>query len=142
MLRTTGPTCRILLSHARSLHNVSGSGLGSSIPEQSHPNAPLEIDPTLRALLNDVDMSLVRHKSHHLPRVYRELEAQPIEQSLDGRDPTGDEDFYEDDTTGRRDARKSPAADFGSQKIGAVTLPFELQKSISRLISGKKWSRF
>jgi hypothetical protein len=37
---------------------------------------------------------------------------------------------------GPRDARKSPAALFGSQSIGQVVLPFELQKSISLLISG------
>ena len=31
---------------------------------------------------------------------------------------------------------KSPAALFGSRRIGCVVLPFELQRSILRLISG------
>jgi hypothetical protein len=103
--------------------------------DQTHPNAPLDLDPTLRSLLNDVDMSLVKHKSHHPPREYRELEAIPADQSVDNTIAPYDQDL---NTSDRRDTRKSPAALFGSRRVGAIELPFELQKSIHQLIAGKQ----
>jgi len=119
--------------------SASASSSTSQAPlDQTHPNAPLDLDPTLRSLLNDVDMSLVKHKSHHPPRQYRELEAIPADQSVDNTIAPYDQDLNEDNTSDRRDTRKSPAALFGSRRIGAIILPFELQKSIHQLIAGKQ----
>ncbi|KAF8587148.1 hypothetical protein K439DRAFT_1407953 [Ramaria rubella] len=52
-------------------------------------------------------------------------------------EPTEEEEEAEADVHGlfHRNERKSPAASFGSRRIGAVVLPFELQRSITRLIS-------
>jgi hypothetical protein len=139
MLRTARPASfRVLFTPARSIRHATGTGSGSLTQGQSHPNAPLDLDPTFRALLKDVDMSLVRHKSRNPPRVYRELEALPTEQALDDNVENYDEESCEDEIPGRRDARKSPAADYGSQQIGAIVLPLELQKCITHLIAGKK----
>jgi len=40
----------------------------------------------------------------------------------------------EEEELGSRGSRKSPAAEFGSRKIGAVVLPDQLQESVARLI--------
>ena len=116
--------------------NPSASASSTTAPlDQTHPNAPLNLDPTLQSLLKDVDMSLVRHKARHLPRVHRELEAIPTDQSVD--DGVAYDEEYQDNSFDHKDTRRSPAAQFGSRHIGAVVLPFELQKSINRLIAGK-----
>jgi hypothetical protein len=110
-------------------------GLPIRFASSVHPNAPLELDPSLRALLQDVDMSLVHYQNH--PRTPpRQLEALPAHQSLEeevGWETSSEEDAMESD----RKQRKSPAAQFGSQNFGAIVLPFELQKSISSIIASK-----
>ncbi|KAL0951798.1 hypothetical protein HGRIS_008465 [Hohenbuehelia grisea] len=105
----------------------------SSISDTKHPNPPLHLDPSLRALLQDVDISLNQHKHKH---AYarpgpRELEATSVDilPGEDGALATGDDDVEE------HSHRKSPAALFGSQGIGAVILPLELQASINLIIS-------
>ncbi|TFY79446.1 hypothetical protein EWM64_g4571 [Hericium alpestre] len=101
------------------------------------PNAPLDLDPSFKALLQDVDMSLQHHKhpqartGHATPR---ELEIWP-EETVDQE--ASDLEEYEGESRG---SRKSPAASFGSRKIGAVVLPHELQESITTLISGPLFS--
>lgn len=62
----------------------------------------------------------------------RELEAVAIECPEEAEDA---EDFVEGHSE-RSEHRKSPAARFGSKKIGAVVMPTELQKSITALIDG------
>lgn len=60
----------------------------------------------------------------------------------------GDWDILPEDVdyhAGPREARKSPAAAYGSQGIGQVVLPSELQASITTLIEGMSrhyWSIF
>jgi len=95
----------------------------------NRPNTPLDIDPSLRALLKDVDISLLNHKSQHR-HVHRELEvlSTGVDEADVQHEATNEQDYVE---------RKSPAAHFGSQGIGTVVLPFELQKSIDTLISGR-----
>ncbi|TFY68588.1 hypothetical protein EVJ58_g906 [Rhodofomes roseus] len=91
--------------------------------------------------MKDVDMALLRQKSRHptaanpTARVHRELEVYP-------QDETAEDDGYEAepqsshwDVFDPKDGRKSPAAAFGSQNIGAVVLPLELQKSIDHIIA-------
>jgi hypothetical protein len=76
-------------------------------------------------------MSLVNHKTRPSPP--RELEAFPVEETLDEASKIdGSHDPFPEDHL----QRKSPAAHFGSQQIGSVVIPFELQKSINLLIAG------
>lgn len=114
----------------------------SPVSSSHQPNAPLDLDPAFQALLKDVDMSLLQKKSRHISaenrhaRVHRELEVYPQDpRTLDDYAGPEDLDFHEDGPTAK-EARKSPAALFGSQRIGTVVLPFELQNTITRLIAG------
>lgn len=107
----------------------------SSTISAGQPNAPLSLDPSLQALLKDVNISLINHKTR--PSPHRELEVFPAEEVLnetveiDGSHDTSMEDHLR---------RKSPAAHFGSQQIGSVVIPFELRKSINLLIAGQHGS--
>ncbi|PSS29720.1 hypothetical protein PHLCEN_2v2868 [Hermanssonia centrifuga] len=116
----------------RAISSTSAAG-------SNQPNAPVELDPSFQALLKDVDLSILRHKARQLPgadaQAHRELEVFP-------HDPLRADDYmtseeldsqeYDEDS---KDFRKSPAARFGSQRVGAVILPLELQQTITRLIS-------
>ncbi|KAJ6541927.1 mitochondrial small ribosomal subunit Rsm22-domain-containing protein [Mycena capillaripes] len=141
MLRATG---------YRGLRNVlrrpsTASSFGSSAPTFSQVNPRVELDPALRDLLRDVDISLggkKRSRGTHVP-LKRELEEfpEPLQDTLTSTMSISstvstselgdfDEPLHED-TVGR----KSPAAEFGSYGIGAVVLPLELQNSINLIIS-------
>ena len=50
--------------------------------------------------------------------------------------------WIEEDESSSRESRKSPAADFGSRKIGAVVLSDQLQESVTRLIESAFISSF
>ncbi|KAJ4485621.1 mitochondrial small ribosomal subunit Rsm22-domain-containing protein, partial [Lentinula aciculospora] len=94
-------------------------------------NPSLNLDPSLKALLKDVDISLTRHKTS-VPS-HRELDiipSEPFEESPIAIWDVGISVSEEESLD-----RKSPAAIFGSQGIGAVILPLELQNSINLLIS-------
>ena len=104
-----------------------------------HPNAPLELDPSYQSLLKDVDLSLLRHYARHAvvdarAPPPRELEVYP--NSSEGSYMTAEQLDFQEEERNDKGKQKSPAALFGSQRIGAVVLPFELQQTISRLISG------
>lgn len=81
----------------------------------------------MRSLLKDVDLSLLNHKVRYQPR---ELETIPIEEESGQKISA----FYEDFEEEKRE-RKSPAALFGSQGIGAVVLPLQLQSAIDLIIA-------
>jgi hypothetical protein len=103
----------------------------SSKSFSSHPKPPLDLDPSLQALLKDVDVSLSHSASRTpLSPPQRELEAFPID-DIEGSALTPDEEIPD-----RPPQRKSPAALFGSDQIGAIVLPPQLQTSINLLISG------
>jgi len=96
------------------------------------PNAPLDLDNSFRAILQDVDDSISEQKlkRHHLSPDIHELSVYPtVSQST--------ELAHLDDEGSSRAERKSPAAHFGSQRFGAVVIPQELRQSISTLISGE-----
>jgi hypothetical protein len=139
---------RAILPRAR-INQLSANFTSTPVVPADQPNEPLDLDPSFKALLRDVDISLLKHKqnSHSAvlpPRALpKELETVPFEFE-EGEErgisvhvnegvEVGEEDYH----AGPRDARKSPAALFGSQSIGQVVLPFELQKSINLLISGE-----
>lgn len=127
MLRGTSTTLRIL---AHSIRHVGTPFSTSAVAALAQPNAALDLDPTLKALLQDIDISLTSHKHVMEKRPPRELEPVAIEYPEEAKDA---ENFIEDHSE-RSEHRKSPAARFGSQKIGAVVMPTELQKSITTLI--------
>ncbi|KAI0081133.1 Rsm22-domain-containing protein [Panus rudis PR-1116 ss-1] len=128
----------VTLARQANLRSFSSSPGASS----SHqPNAPIELDPSFRALLSDVDLSLLKHLARHNPSAVpsdapapRELEVFPNEEAPEVNYLTPKElDSLEEPED--KTHRKSPAALFGSQRIGAVVLPLELQNTINRIIS-------
>ncbi|KAK0199070.1 mitochondrial small ribosomal subunit Rsm22-domain-containing protein [Armillaria mellea] len=97
----------------------------STLVSRRGPNPRLTLDPSLQALLNDVDITLLNHKVQD-QTIYKELEVvQEADPSLD---------YEEDELPSEKASRKSPAATFGGKRIGAVILPLELQNAISALI--------
>ncbi|KDQ63035.1 hypothetical protein JAAARDRAFT_146949 [Jaapia argillacea MUCL 33604] len=128
------------------LRNPNGRCLSTRTPNE--PNAPLDLDPALLALLKDVDISLQSHKHHsapipafppdssprrelvEIPRFDEHKIAQEQEEREARHTTDGLADIQQD-----RDTRKSPAAVFGSHKIGAVVIPLELRNAIDKLIS-------
>lgn len=111
-----------------------------------HPKAPVDLDPSFRDLLRDADMSILKHTARQgslldgqVSLTHQELEVYPPEASPEFDYLTSEElDALENDSSERRE-RKSPAALFGSQRLGAVVLPDELQATVSRLISGESF---
>ncbi|KAH9943984.1 mitochondrial small ribosomal subunit Rsm22-domain-containing protein [Epithele typhae] len=106
----------------------------ASTANTSHqPNAPLELDPAFQTLLRDVEMSLRKKagtgSDMHGPR---ELELFPHDSDAT-QDYLTSAGLDTQETEGQ--GRKSPAAAFGSQGIGALVVPLELQTSIERMIA-------
>ena len=99
----------------------------STLVSRRGPNPRLTLDPSLQALLNDIDITLLNHKVQD-QAVYKELEV------VQEADPSPD--YEEDELPSEKATRKSPAATFGGKRIGAVILPLELQNAISALIEG------
>lgn len=99
------------------------------------------MDPSLEALLKDVDVSLKNFKGHHPPP--KTLEVMPGDSnapavlsdewtSMEILPEEQEASYYEPE---EHEHRKSPAAKFGSNQIGSIALPLELQHSINLLIS-------
>lgn len=128
MLRGASGTLRIFAQSARHVRLQFSTSAVATSPQ---PNAALELDPSLKALLQDIDISLTSHKHIATKRTPRELEAFAVEGLEEAKDENSVEDISE-----RNEHHKSPAAQFGSKKIGAVVLPAELQESITALING------
>lgn len=146
------PVCsssfRAILPRARGFPLAQFSSSSISLADQ--PNDSLDLDPSYKVLLRDVDISLVKPKNLQQPLhpsrpALRELEAFPIELTEEEARETDiavrerEHEIYEEEEyqAGKREARKSPAASFGSQAIGQVVLPLELQKTIGLMIQGK-----
>ncbi|KAH8835675.1 mitochondrial small ribosomal subunit Rsm22-domain-containing protein [Flagelloscypha sp. PMI_526] len=82
--------------------------------------------PSYQSLMKDIDMSV--RKARHYPKPNEKV-LEVI--SEDFPHPNDDWDTLPDSPTGR----KSPAAAFGSQQVGSVLLPLELQTAITSFIS-------
>ena len=134
--------CRRTLGVVLRRHTDAARYASNSAVSSHHPNAPLELDPAFQALLRDVEISL-RNKlppntsGGHGPR---ELEVFPQDPDTTLDYLTSAELDAQDEGFGK-EHRKSPAAAFGSQRIGAVALPPELQSSIERMVAGKCFLR-
>ncbi|RDB29432.1 Rsm22-cox11 tandem protein 2, mitochondrial [Hypsizygus marmoreus] len=96
----------------------------------NQPNPPLNLDPSLQALLQDVDISLAQGKGR-MGKHMKELEVLAMEEQFEVTNALSTE---EEDSEYSME-RKSPAAHYGSQQIGAVILPNQLQNTISVMIS-------
>lgn len=112
----------------------------------TQPNPSLVLDPSLKSLLRDVDLSVSGRQNKTRggldSRRLRELE--PF-QNNDGGVTYHDRDDQSNtmhELVQSREDRKSPAARFGSDGIGAVVLPPELQRAVGSLISGTHISLF
>jgi len=94
------------------------------------PNAPLDLDPTFQDLLRNADMTMGHKYNVHHPK-----EESPSHRHIEVIEEEGitSTDWIEEDLSSRG-SRKSPAAEFGSRRIGAVVLPDQLQESVTRLI--------
>ncbi|KAF8963940.1 mitochondrial small ribosomal subunit Rsm22-domain-containing protein [Flammula alnicola] len=115
----------------------------SSISRSSSlPNDPMYLDPSFQRLLQDVDISLKRHKLQPVPP-HRELEvisseSTSIVHQIKAEEWAAMEAAIEtslDEEADDHEHRKSPAAAFGSNQIGTVILPLELQSAINLLIA-------
>ena len=130
MLRPQCGRGMVLRGVSRSLvGNVSGFHSTSRWRSQV-PNTPLDLDPSLQDLLRNADMTMAHKFNTHYPEEppgHRHMEL--IEQ--EGITPTS---WIEEEELSSRESRKSPAAEFGSRKIGAVVLSEQLQESVTRLI--------
>lgn len=135
MFRTSAITLRTLwrVPNLRHLHGSTSTSVSSH-----GPNAPLELDPSLEALLKDADMALLNHKTrrqHPETELPRELEILSFEET-EQLSATHEGEEEEVGPVTPRKQRKSPAASFGSQAIGSVYIPSELRNTIERLIAG------
>lgn len=83
----------------------------------------------MQALLRDVDMSLTKGATKHKAPKKRELDVFPQDAAVVDVEP-----FEEEEIEDERLHRKSPAAKFGSEKIGSLVLPYELQRQISLVV--------
>jgi len=103
------------------------------------PNAPLDLDPTLQSLLRNADMAMAHRFSAHYPK-----EEPPSHRRMELVQQEGitSANWIEEEELSPRESRKSPAAEFGSRKIGAVVLPDQLQESVTRLIESVFISSF
>ena len=135
MLSGTRASLRVLSCSTRSKVFAFSSTAGAHVASQPKPS--LTLDPSLKSLLHDVDISLMpKHKGEPTSTSARELQALENEE--------GEVEYYnldlgdypiEEPARHRRD-RKSPAARFGSDGIGTVVLPPELQRTVTALIEG------
>ncbi|KAH9858264.1 mitochondrial small ribosomal subunit Rsm22-domain-containing protein [Lenzites betulinus] len=114
-----------------------GRWSSTSASTSHHPNAPLDLDPAFQALLKDVEMSLTNKVKYAAPdsNMPRELEVYPHDPDTTVGYLTPAELDVQEGDLDHRESRKSPAARFGSQRTGAVVLPFEMQSTIGRMVA-------
>lgn len=112
---------RPLPSALRSVRRWASSSTQPNGQDQNvHPQ--IELDPSFAAVMGDISASLRESDKHH---AYTPHELEVLDHHAIAQEETPLEDTE----------RKSPAAVFGSQAIGAVILPHELSDSITKLIN-------
>ncbi|OCB85565.1 Rsm22-domain-containing protein [Sanghuangporus baumii] len=116
---------RAFVSTAKFSSSSSSSSIG--------PNAPLELDPSLRALLRDADMALLKHKPRESLEFgsssAKELEVLEFDEAWSVQLTEREEE------AATPTERKSFRARFGSRNIGSVFLSAELREAIERVIN-------
>ncbi|KAI0673595.1 mitochondrial small ribosomal subunit Rsm22-domain-containing protein [Trametes maxima] len=130
MLRLSSRALAVVLRRQSDVVRWSSSVASSS----HHPNAPLDLDPAFQALLRDVEMSL-HNRVKTGASLPRELELFPHDPEAEAEYLTSEELDAQDEDLTHRERRKSPAAHFGSHRVGAVVLPPEMTSSIGRMVA-------
>nr|GAT61338.1 3-methyl-2-oxobutanoate hydroxymethyltransferase [Mycena chlorophos] len=124
---------------ARRLRHVLARPFASSA-YAAHPNLRADLDPALRDLLRDVDITLNTKKRTPHPQTHEALKKKRLVE-VPPQEYQGTASVVETEETQVADeedpsqSRRSPAAEFGRTGFGAVVLPFELEKSINLIIS-------
>ena len=135
MLQTSHKALRRAISSQRISHQVLRASSTYAGPQE--PNAPLELDPSLRNLLKDADMSL-RRFSHKIRKESstnstRELEVLEFDETWSSEQSPHN---AEDQNPFERKERKSARAAFGSRGIGSVSIPNQMREAIENIING------
>ncbi|KAG9313997.1 mitochondrial small ribosomal subunit Rsm22-domain-containing protein [Chiua virens] len=133
----TRVSLRVLSSSARPKAFAFSSTAGVHVSPQPKPS--LTLDPSLKSLLHDVDISLMaKHRGTEEPASShtRELEALENDAGEIEYYEVNHEDYTVEESARRREDRKSPAARFGSDGISSVILSQELQHAVTELIEG------
>ncbi|KAI9570198.1 Rsm22-domain-containing protein [Boletus coccyginus] len=137
MLSGTRASLRVLSCSTRLNFPAFSSTAGAHVDPQPKPS--LTLDPSLKSLLHDVDISLMpKHKGTEEPTLPSARELEALENN------EGEIEYYDldpgdhqtEEPARRREDRKSPAARFGSDGIGTVVLSPELQRTVTALIEG------
>lgn len=117
----------------------SCAALSSTARNYSVPNPPFHLDPSLRSLLHDIHISLKNAEKSSAEHKELEMvsgdESSAVHRSSSEWFPMKTNDWIHEDA--KRESRKSPAAQFGSDQIGTVVLPQELCSAIESVISGE-----
>lgn len=133
------PKC--LVSSSKCLA-ISSARLSTSAQRAGPSNEPLKLDPSYQQLFKDVHISLQKAKisppkKKDLQIVNEQAQTQLLDMSADDWTTMHpDADTILEEEGGSREARKSPAAAFGSKHIGTVVFPLELQMAINQLVAG------
>ena len=108
------------------------------------PDSPSQLDPSLRQLLLDTDLSLIKSKKY---REQNNYSSSPDSTTASGSREKDAEatDYYTLDAEEENNAdawhnrleKRSQEAIFGSKRIGSISVPFELEHSMEAIISGK-----
>ena len=115
----------------------------STVSRSQLPNARLELDSSFDEFMNNnkelgswkAQLKRDAMDAHASRRAPRELEVFPDDPSTVA-DYLSSEELDNLEVAEDRHTRKSPAAHFGSQRHGTIVMPFELQGTITKLISG------
>ncbi|KAF5312896.1 hypothetical protein D9619_002736 [Psilocybe cf. subviscida] len=132
------PKC--LVSSSKCLA-ISSARLSTSAQRAGPSNEPLKLDPSYQQLFKDVHISLQKAKisppkKKDLQIVNEQAQTQLLDMSADDWTTMHpDADTILEEESGSREARKSPAAAFGSKHIGTVVFPLELQMAINQLVA-------
>lgn len=143
LLRQASKTAPKCLATSSKCLAVSPAKFGTSAPRAAPSNEPLKLDPSYQQLFKDVHISLQKAKISHpkkkdLQVVNEQAQTQQLDLSADEWTTMHpDADAILEEEGGSREARKSPAAAFGSKHIGTVVFPLELQMAINQLIAGE-----
>jgi len=136
MISAAGPSSLVRV-HPRSLYSTlarANSSYAGAHALRKSPNSPLDLDPSLRELLNQSGDALsgLKHRAQIRPLNLIELDV--IDPVSSGTITVAEE---QEEPVERREERKSPAAVFGSQRTGHISIPHELENAVTALIERK-----
>lgn len=132
----------ILKQLPRNSLNVASRALHSTSFFHHDPLPAQPLEPSLQQLLKDADLSLLRrgrNKKASRSRARLELDydlVEEVEAVPDAGKIVTMLDTEDVPDVGGRHPRRSPEASFGLKRIGMVTIPWELESSMTGVIEG------